>query len=63
MGALVWGLDRLIAGSLSAPLHLGLLIGTGGAFYAALVWMFQRQTLLGLIALIRNKQLPEQSPG
>jgi hypothetical protein len=24
--------------------------------------MFQRQTLLGLIALVRNKQLPEQAP-
>jgi O-antigen/teichoic acid export membrane protein len=55
MGALVWALDRLLAPHIPAIAHLALLVAIGGAGYAGLSWLFQRQTLLRLVDLLRRR--------
>lgn len=55
MGALVWGLDQLLAPHIPPIPHLALLVVTGAASYAWLSWIFQRAVLLRLIGLLRRR--------
>ncbi len=55
MGALVWGLDRSLAPHIPPIPHLALLVAIGGASYAGLSWLFQRETVLRLVGLLRRR--------
>jgi O-antigen/teichoic acid export membrane protein len=61
MGAMVKGFDLLAAPLLAPAPHLALLVGIGTLSYAALAWVFQRDTLLRLVSLLRRRK-PDQVP-
>jgi O-antigen/teichoic acid export membrane protein len=66
MAAILLALERFVImpmdQPLAAPLHLAILVATGGISYAAMLWFFARDTFLEALRLVFKRKPPEQEP-